>query len=248
MMTGSDSSRSRMACTSCTPSISGIEWSVITASTPSTGESAPAPVRARRASCLTFPASRCKAKSIAGSSSTKSRRAIASPRNGQDSGSRGSPALRTAVLERSSVLHDRTACQRLAESRYFVPGGEEGRADLLQHLRQHSASGVANGDLHHRVSPTDRDLDTAAARCGLHRVRHQVDQRLLEAPRICVQERVTAPSQGYAALFRVRPEEQEDLVAQRAQVDAFDRHLLEGPGERQVLLEDAPHPVDLGAG
>src|SRR5216684_4771387 len=234
-MTGNDASRSPIDLSSCTPSISGMAKSVTTASTPSRCSSASLPDLASTASWRRDWTNSFKAKSIAGSSSTRSRRAIASPWQ-ERKRSRGgrAQALCAGVRQLAAMLDEGGPGHRHAQPRALLAGGEEGRPHALEHVRRHPAPRVAHVDRGRSVAFGDLDLDAASARRRFQRVRDQVEERFAETARIGIDASVAPPPQPHAGARCLRFEQQDHVVYQRAEGEALPPEFLERARERQV--------------
>src|SRR5574342_88353 len=148
-ITGSPWSRSRTARSSSSPSISGMEKSVTTASARSTSSRASGPELARSGSQPRPWTSSFRAASTERASSTSSTRGMTLPRGGpgQPHPHLGALAGLALVAQRPAVLGDDRARQHHPQAGALLPRREERGADAPKGLGGHAAAGVADHDL-----------------------------------------------------------------------------------------------------
>src|SRR5438067_7191630 len=127
------------------------------------------------ASCRRCFASSFKAKSIAGSSSTRSRRANGSLLLGEGQNARderAAPDL-APVVQLAAVLREGGPCHRRAEPGPLLPCGEEGSADAIQDLARHAPAGIADQYFRSVLAKHYCHFDMAAAGGRVDGLRHQ---------------------------------------------------------------------------
>jgi len=178
----------------------------------------------------------------------QSRRAIVPPRKRQDSERRGASAYGAGVLERASVLHERRGAREQPEPGAILARGEEGRADLLETSggmpkpESRTAISTALSRRRSRFPPYRRAASLAL------RSPTRLNQGLFQSPRIRVDAGLAATPQRHAGARRIRCKKLEQLLDQRAEIHPLALELPERTREREVLLEDGVHPLDLRLG
>ncbi len=142
------------------------------------------------------------------------------------------------------MLRDDRARQDHAQPRAVFARREERRADAPQGLRRHATAAVADDDRRLLARGLHLDLDPPARRRGLDRVRHEVEERLLEAARIGLDDRVSLGVEPHPGVIRPAREHLQGVRHDGTELHARRRHRLQRAREGEVVLEDLLHPRD----
>ena len=151
---------------------------------------------------------------------------------------------RALEAERAAVLLDDAARDRDAEARAALFRRVVGLPDAVEDLRAHAGAAIHDADDRGAVGAALRDLegDGGAARRGLHRVEHEVEERLAELLVVGVERELAAAAhlEGDAGVGRARLEEERELARDVVRLRRADREVVEPAREREEAVDDSP--------